>query len=181
MNTFGTLNAAATGALIIMSVIGDIKTYRIRNSIILFFIILGTLTNFLDKGLYGIIFSLAAVMLPVVLMFVLYLLRMLGAGDIKLFSAIGALLGPEFVLRCMAYSFVAGGILAIFIIIKRKNARERVKYLFKYFKACLMSRCILDYSDFSDMTDGGRFRFSPAIAAGTLFQVAEVYLVFPYN
>ena len=48
-----------------------------------------------------------AVLLP------LYLLRATGAGDVKLLAALGALLGPYWILVAGVYSLIAGGVLAL--------------------------------------------------------------------
>jgi prepilin peptidase CpaA len=48
-----------------------------------------------------------AVLLP------LYLLRATGAGDVKLLAALGALLGPYWILVAGLYTLIAGGVLAL--------------------------------------------------------------------
>lgn len=133
--------------------------------------ILGILTNFVLFGISGGFNSIFATLLPVILLFVLYALRMLGAGDIKLFSAIGAVMGLEFVLYTLAFSFISGGIIAILLMAIRKNGRTRLLYLGHYLKKCFLTFSLLPYSDFQDKSDGSKFRFAYAVTCGTILAI----------
>jgi len=75
-------------------------------------------------GVRGLLDSLLGIIVPFLLLIVLYALRMLGAGDVKLFSAIGAVLGVRAALWIMAYSFLAGGVIALIILIINRNGKE---------------------------------------------------------
>ena len=44
-----------------------------------------------------------------------------GAGDLKLLASLGAMSGPEFVLWCGLWAGVAGGVLAIGVLLVRRN------------------------------------------------------------
>lgn len=154
--------------LILLAVISDIKTFKIKNIISLAFITTGLATNLAISGLKGFADSAAATILPFVLLFILYVLKMLGAGDIKLFCSIGAIGGTSFVLNTLAYSFLSGGVIALAIMLLRKNAKARALHFTAYVKACFLSCSLLPYTDFVEKSDGAKFRFSFAIACGTL-------------
>ena len=136
--------------LLILALISDIKLYKIKNIIILPFIIIGIMTNILNSGLYGFRNSLIGVAVPVVVLIILYALKMLGAGDIKLFGAIGSIMGYEFCLFTIVFSFIAGGVIACILILLRKNGRKRFSHFFEYIKACIVCFALLPYSDFDD-------------------------------
>lgn len=157
--------------LIPLAVISDWKTFSIKNQLIFTFIIAGILTNFYYSGPNGVLSSILGAVLPILLLFALYALRMLGAGDIKLFSAVGAVMGVKFVLYCIACSFLSGGIIAIFIIIVRKNAKQRLIHLFTYLKLCFLTLSLKPYTDFADKSDGAKFQFAWAIACGSALTV----------
>lgn len=159
-------------ALLISAAVSDARTYKISNSINYFFILFGTLSNMIFDGLRGLELSLAGIIAPIVILFVLYALRMLGAGDIKLFCGIGAIMGVKFVLHSIAFSVISGGAIAFLIMLFRKNAGVRFAYFFTYMKSCLLSAAILPYSDFSDKTDGGKMHFSYAVVCGTSVFIA---------
>jgi prepilin peptidase CpaA len=154
-----------------LALVSDFRTYRIKNIIIGLFLAAGLLTNLLYTGFSGIIGYILAALLPAVLLLVFFALRMLGAGDIKLFCAIGAIMGVRFVLFSMAYSFLAGGIMAIIIMLFNKNFKQRALYLLSYLKTCFLTLSLKPYTDFLDKTDGSKFRFSLAIACGSMIEL----------
>lgn len=157
--------------LIILSLISDIRTYKIKNKIVFPFMIIGFLTNFFLDGFSGLVFSFKGFIAPIVILMIFFALRMIGAGDIKLFSAIGAIFGIEFAIYNIVYSFLAGGVIAILLLAVNKNGIKRLRYLFKYLKACFISASLLPYTDFQDKSDKAKFHFAYAIAVGTFVQL----------
>lgn len=154
--------------LILLALISDVKTYKIKNFLVLPFILIGLATNSFLEGFGGVSHYLLAAFLPLLLLLILFAARMLGAGDIKLFSAVGAIMGVRFVLYCMAYSFLSGGIIALALIILRKNGKERLNHLLKYLKLCLVTFSIQPYADFKEEDGRARFHFTFAIACGVI-------------
>ena len=134
--------------LLMLALISDIKTYKIKNNIVYPFIILGLLTCLYSNGLEGVKESFIGILLPILLLFLFYLLRMLGAGDIKLFSAIGAIMGSRFVLYTIIYSILSGGIISLGILIVRRNGRKRLAYLLRYLKVSFSTCTIMPYENF---------------------------------
>lgn len=63
-----------------------------------------------------------AVMLP------LYALGMMGAGDVKLFAAAGAWLGPAGVFAAAVYTALAGGVLAVAAVRLRSWREQHLPY-----------------------------------------------------
>jgi len=110
-------------------------------------------------------------MVPVLILFVFYALRMLGAGDIKLFSAIGAIMGTKFVLYAIAFSFMAGGVIALIILSVNRGWKNRMLYLFNYLKCCFLANSFLPYSDFEEKNDGSKFHFTFAITIGVIISL----------
>jgi len=152
------------------AITGDILRYRISNAIVAAGLAAGFLINFLIEGPEGLIKSSLGAILPAILLFVLFALRMLGAGDIKLFCATGAIMGAEFTAYAAAFSFLAGGIMAIAIMIARGNARKRFAFVATYLKTVFLTQSFVPYTDFDDKSDSAKFRFSPAIAVGCCIQ-----------
>ncbi len=157
--------------LVLLALISDIKTFKIKNIIILPFILIGLITNTVMDGMAGLVLSLQGIFVPILLLGLFFILRMLGAGDIKLFSAIGAITGMESVAYTIIYSFLAGGVIALTIMIMNKNGRKRFAYLLNYFKSCILTLSLLPYTDFQDKSDGAKFRFTYAIACGVILQL----------
>jgi prepilin peptidase CpaA len=162
--------------LIVASLISDIKTGRIKNFIVLPFIAAGPVISLIFFGSRGLLDSIAGILVPVVILFILYALKMLGAGDIKLFCAIGSIMGAKFAICSMLYSFIAGGIFAIFIMLARKNAAERMKSFFTYLKHSFLTMSLKPYTDNIGSDRSSVFCFSYAIAAGTLIRLLQELL-----
>lgn len=160
-------------ALLTAALISDIKTYKIRNFIILIFTIPGVFINVLEKGVNGLFFAAAGWIVPVLLLFLLYALNMLGAGDIKLFGTIGAMMGSEFAVHCVAYSFIFGGITGFILILVRRNAAARCKVFITYLKSCFLTLKLMDYSEFTVKSTGHRFPLAYCIMLGTLAQLVS--------
>ena len=157
--------------LLIAAVVGDIRDYRIYNLPVALGLAAGLLLNLIAGSFEGFLWSLLAALIPAVLLMILFVLRMLGAGDIKLFCAIGAIMGVRFVLYAMAFSFLAGGIIAIGIMLVRGNIRQRLGHISNYLKNWFLTRTFIPYTDFGDKSDGAKFHFSLAIAAGCSIQI----------
>ncbi len=157
--------------LLIVAVAGDIRFYRIFNLPVALGFAAGLVLNCVLGGFEGFVWSLLAAMLPAALLIALFVLRMLGAGDIKLFCAIGAIMGMPFVLLAMAYSFLAGGIMSVGIMFFRGNLKQRIGHIANYLKTCFLTHSLMPYTDFGDKRDGAKFHFSLAIAAGCSIQI----------
>lgn len=143
----------------------DFKWYKIKNKLCLTFMVLGLVLNFMFLGIDGMIDSVIGLLIPLIL-FPLFAVKMLGAGDIKAFCAIGAIIGKSNIWYAMAYSIISGGVIAVLFIIIRKNAKERLNSLYTYFWTSIGMRKLLTYG--GDKNDGSKFRFSYGIMLGSI-------------
>lgn len=155
-------------SLLLLSLLSDFRTSRIKNSITFSFMLAGLAVNIAAEGFKGLMFSIQGILLPAACLAVLYGLRIIGAGDIKLLSALGAVMGAVFALYTALYSFICGGFIALWVIFSRNNWKERLRYLFEYIRGCLLSMRVLQYTDFHDGRQTGSFHFSAAIASGAV-------------
>ncbi len=152
--------------LLLLATISDISSYKIKNSIIISFIIIGLTTNMVINT-NNILDYFVATILPTVALFILFALKMLGAGDIKLFCAIGSIVGTINVAFCIIYSFLAGGAIAIAVLIKNRSAIISLRNISTYFKCCILTQSLLPYKNDAGDTNGC-FHFSIAIVCGTM-------------
>jgi prepilin peptidase CpaA len=118
--------------VLIPSVIGDCLEYRIRNPIIIFGLLLSLFYQITIAKMNGLHNWLLGCILPILILGILFLVKVLGAGDIKLFSVIGGFCGPRFVLRAIVVSFVIGALLSIIQIIRYRSLMNRLQYLAKF-------------------------------------------------
>jgi prepilin peptidase CpaA len=96
----------------------DVRYRRIPNPFVLATFASGVAINFISGGLTGLYASLAGCALAFVLMFMLHIFGAMGAGDVKLFAAIGAVTGAQLVLPTFLVVLLTGGVLAVVSIIR---------------------------------------------------------------
>ena len=92
-----------------------------------------------------------------------HLIGATGAGDVKLFAALGALLGPGRIATAFFYTALAGGVLAIFVALQRRRLRARLDGTAR--RSC-RRRTASPGSKAHSRTTG--LRYAPAIAVGTM-------------
>ncbi|MDD3706274.1 MAG: A24 family peptidase [Clostridiaceae bacterium] len=153
--------------LLLLALVSDFRTYSIKNYITYGFMLIGLTVNLAMDGIEGLVFSLQGIILPAVCLFTLYVIRIVGAGDVKLLCAVGAVMGATFTLSATICSFICGGFIASGLILVRNNALERFNYFIMYLTSCFLTMEIHQYSDFKDRQSEGKFHFSIAIASGT--------------
>ena len=108
-----------TGVLIgflSIAAISDVRTGRIPN----WLVFTGVLYALAYNALYpvyprdiGILFALGGLLVGLVALLPGYLLRVLGAGDVKLMAMVGSFIGTWAAVEAVLASLVAGGILAL--------------------------------------------------------------------
>lgn len=111
--------------LIGIAVIQDLHREKIPNALILFGWSTAIIYTVYEEGLRGILPLLVRITVPIILLFLLYRIRALGAGDIKLFSVIAGFLQLKELAVCIVASFVAGaliGIVKLWMIRKKECA-----------------------------------------------------------
>ncbi|MCL1816591.1 MAG: prepilin peptidase [Clostridiales bacterium] len=162
------IKCALVAIFILIAVITDYREYKIKNKHIMPFLISGLLLNGLVFGLSGLLDSLYGLLIPLAL-FPLFMLKMLGGGDIKALCAIGAIVGFTMSIYTVLFSIVAGGVIALVFMLMRKNAWQRFKKLGIYLKQCFYLRKLLPYDRFVDEKSG--FRFSLGIAGGFILTI----------
>ena len=96
----------------------DVRYRRIPNPFVLATLAAGLAVNAIFGGLAGVGESLMGCGLGFVLMFMLHVFGAMGAGDVKLFAAIGAVIGAHLILPTFVVVVLTGGLLALVSIIR---------------------------------------------------------------
>ena len=150
--------------------ITDFKEFKIKNKIVLPVVILGLILGFINKAFFD---SLSGLLFPLIL-FPLFALKMLGAGDIKALCAIGAVVGLKMSILTVMYSFLCGGIIAVGFMVINANFLSRMKYFWNYLKICFATRSLQKYNFGGG--DKSYFRFAYAVTAGTILTFVNEYI-----
>lgn len=171
-----------TCILLIGSVISDLHSYKVNNKLILMGMAAGIVFSIWEGGVYGIWNFLSGFMIPILILYVFFTLKMFGAGDIKTLAVIGGLFGTKFVLSCMLYSLFAGGVVCILSMLKSKNLSSicyrlfhRFHYFFQYISRCVVTKKIGVYNVAEAKEEGAAVHFTIAILIGFLVTLASMY------
>lgn len=152
--------------VLVLSTIWDLKTRRIPNFITLSSITLAFAFNTYYSGLGGLKDTFSGMSLGILLLLLPFALQWMGAGDVKLLAAIGALNGPAFVFFAFLYSAIAGGILAVFYALIRKRFFEVLSNVSISFQGLGMKA--LNIGGTSILTSGLKFPYGAAFLIGTM-------------
>ena len=104
--------------LAVLIIYHDVRYRRIPNPIVLATLISGLAINLTLGGFSGGISSIGGCLLAFILMFTLHVFGAMGAGDVKLFAAIGSLLGAQLVLPTFVVVVLTGGLLALVVMLR---------------------------------------------------------------
>ncbi len=112
----------------------DLRTFKIPNRLSFIGILAGTIYNLVVYGLHGIKISALGILYPIAILSAFFIMRFLGAGDIKLLSAIGAFTGAR-VLRIMFLTFMIAAVYSFIVVVYKlvntiiiKKNKEKYKF-----------------------------------------------------
>jgi prepilin peptidase CpaA len=111
----------------------DAKTSRIPNWLTCSGLCIGIVSHIYLEGQKGLVYSLVGMVVGFICMIILYLMGAIGAGDVKLFTAIGSMSGAYVVVSLMSYSIVFAGLIGIFILMYRGLIRQTFHRLSLWF------------------------------------------------
>lgn len=155
-------------ALVTTAAVWDVRTRRVPNWLVLSGLAIALLSQCLEHGgLAGSWTWLLGAATGLGLFLGLYLLGGMGAGDVKLMSAVGAFMAPAGVLHVAIVSVIVGGALALTMMLIRGNAYRT----FANVSALLLSlpfggKVAASGHDKKDKTN--QLPYAVAIAVGTL-------------
>lgn len=117
----------------------------------------------------GLWVSLQGLGVGLVLLLPLYLVRAMGAGDVKLMAMAGAFVGPKMIIGAALVTLVAGGVMAVMVALKQRAFWRLIENL-----------KVMLFGSMARLADGqlpipeqpaasvGKLPYALAIAAGTL-------------
>lgn len=115
--------ALFTGLLVWASV-SDVRSRRIPNLVVLLLMLGGLGWSLATGGIAGGVRGVSGLLVGFLIWIPFYAVRVLGAGDVKLFAAAGAWLGPAGALTGAVVAMVAGGALAVALLVAQRRLRE---------------------------------------------------------
>ena len=166
------INLAINIILILLaftSFITDITKKKIYNVQTYPSMALGLILGYTAGGGHGILMSFAGLFTGLALLFIIFLSGGIGAGDVKLLGAIGALKGTVFVLWTMFYTGLIGGIMAFAYIIWKGRLRATLKNVFRFIRHPVQEK--------PDEHENSRLYlpYGVAISLGSVWALCTVY------
>lgn len=133
--------AVATSALLIplaaIITYYDVRYRRIPNLFVLATLVSGLTLNLVYGGWAGLGASALGCAMALGLMLVLHVLGAMGAGDVKLFAAIGSVLGAGLVMPTFLVVVLTGGVLAIVSMLRAGAVRTTLLNVLRIFVGLL--------------------------------------------
>ena len=151
----------------------DLRTQKISNIWLCGGWLSGLGHQFLTDQIRGLGSFAAGSFLPAALLWILFLFRMIGAGDIKLLSVLGGIMGVPDILICMIWSVIFGAVLSAAILIICGDLSRRLTYFTNYFKLYFRTGKRIPYR-----REGSRpehIHFSVPVLMGVLLWIGGFY------
>ena len=169
-------------AFLVTASVYDYRTHKIPNWLtgggIVFALIYNTAVPFYRDQ--GFLWALGGLMVGFLVMLPCYVLRVMGAGDVKLMAMVGAFLGVTDTLHAVVYSFLVGGIAALIFAI-HTHALARMLGNLKNMTQMMMLSAIGGFKPDIQMEPGksvGKMAFGICISIGTITYVVGKQLGF---
>jgi prepilin peptidase CpaA len=120
----------------------DVRYRRIPNKLVLLTLVGGLTLNTFFGGWHGLLASLGGLGLAFGSMFLLHLFGTMGAGDVKLFGAIGAVVGSSLVPQTFLIVAITGGVLAFCKMVQARRVGRTMFGVFQFFYGLLPGQTV---------------------------------------
>lgn len=144
----------------------DVKSYRIPNRLIWVGLLAGLMMHVYLYAWSGLLESVQGILVGMAWLLPFYLLRAMGAGDVKLMGLVGAFLGPLQVSKALIFVMLAGGIMALLLVLRLKKLRQLLASLKLMLQQGLLSVAVRQMPDAHIEQSIARMPYGLAILVG---------------
>jgi prepilin peptidase CpaA len=141
----------------------DLRTRRVPNALTGALAVIGIGVAAAKLGPVGLGGALVGCLLGFAFMLPGHVFGATGAGDVKLFAAAGALLGPATTVRAFMYTAIAGGVLAVVVALRRRRLQQTIGATVR-----LVAEGSAAVPAIESPETNNRFAYAPAIAIGVV-------------
>lgn len=160
--------------MVSIAAVNDLATRRIPNALLLAGLAGALLLHGLSAEPAAALLSAFGGMLVGLAIFVpFYLVRGMAAGDVKMMAVIGFFTGPAEAFQIAVFTWCAGGVMALFLVLLRSRLRLALFNI-----GHLLSAFLVPGTKLADMTlpqSAGSMPYGLAIAAGTIAALVTQY------
>jgi prepilin peptidase CpaA len=160
----------------------DVRSHRIPNRLVLaglgFGLIYSAFVPF--WGQHGFMWALGGAAIGFGVLFPLWLLRMMGAGDVKLMAMVGSLLGMQAVQTALIATLVAGAVFAVGFSVRQGKLRQmlaNVGRILRFNSIAVATGTPVGMAA-SSWKSVGKLAFAVPIATGTIGGVVATHFGF---
>jgi len=164
--------------LLALAVWNDLRTRRIPNLLVFPGALAGLALNaalpagaglfIAPHGAIGLLWALAGMALGLLLLLPMYMLRALGAGNVKLMAMLGAFVGPLTIVGIVVLTLLAGGVLALLVALCSGRLLPLLRNTYQILLHSLLSSAAgVSPRLVEPASASGRLPYAVAIAAGT--------------
>lgn len=162
MNTVQLASELTLYAVVIAAVVQDYRSMKISNRLILAGLVLSLVFGILGRT-SEFLYILGNIFFPVIVLYLLYLIGVLGAGDVKLFSVIGGFTDFKTLTSCMLAAFIAGAVISLVRLLVNHSLKNSLWNALLYLRALTRGKRT---SYRMDCPKENRMHFSVAILIG---------------
>jgi prepilin peptidase CpaA len=141
----------------------DLKTRRVPNVLTFGTAAAGVALAATHATSIGLVAALAGLVVGFAMMLPGHVFGATGAGDVKLFAALGTLLGPKGIFAAFFYTAIVGGVLAVVVATLRRRLNATLGRT-----ASLIATRGGSAAEVEHASANNRFAYAPAIAIGAL-------------
>lgn len=118
--------------IIIIAFFYDVTTFKIPNWLCLTSLSMGLILNVYEAGWIGFLTAIIAMGVGFIPMLCIYLLKGIGAGDVKLFASLAPLIGIQAIVELMILSFLVGGVISIILLgyYGMRKLKQKLKFVY---------------------------------------------------
>jgi prepilin peptidase CpaA len=163
---------AWAAAFLFLAVEHDVRCMRIPNWLTLGGLGVALALGSATAGLTGLVAAVAGAGVALAALFIPFAMRWLGAGDVKAMMVLGAFWGHEYVFPTLFWMIIAGGVLAIALVIGRGEGWDLCVRWGRSLWITLSTRRVTYFGPDPGSAASGGLPFAVAIGIGaTIYQV----------
>ncbi|SET59820.1 prepilin peptidase CpaA [Natronincola peptidivorans] len=151
---------------LMICLVTDIKKRKIYNKVLVPALTIGLLIHLWTGGWVGIKEALVGFIVGLCILLIPFLLGGIGAGDVKLLATIGAIKGATFALYTGIWMGLAGGVIAIGILLYQRELLSTVKSIGQGLKLMMISG--FKIISFDNNVENNMFPYGLAITIGAI-------------
>lgn len=141
------------GILLLIAMWYDWKCYRIPNQLILVGLVVSFLYQCFCYKEEGIETWLWGIGISFFILFPFSLVRMIGAGDVKLAMVIGGFWGHTVTIKILCIAFIIGAVISLGKMLWHRNLFYRLQYLANYTFMVIARRKIIKYMEAKEIDE----------------------------